>query len=215
MDEDAQAAMAAVGRAAAVNTEHRPVVISEGVVTRPAAPTSSTVHSYLPYLRGKGLRCVPDPIAVGGRLERLRYLHGSSGGEGWYHQHTEQELVSAARLLRTIHDAGRDWTPPAEAVWGALPVAGEDVVYCHGDPGPWNFVWEDREATGLIDWTTCTRRHASTTSPMPCTGSDHYATTSSSSTGTTSHWCPTGGRGSRPSSTPTATLPPSMWLTPL
>jgi Ser/Thr protein kinase RdoA (MazF antagonist) len=23
---------------------------------------------------------------------------------------------------------------------------------CHGDPGPWNFVWDGHEATGLIDW---------------------------------------------------------------
>lgn len=25
-------------------------------------------------------------------------------------------------------------------------------MYCHGDPGPWNFVWRDRAAIGLIDW---------------------------------------------------------------
>jgi Ser/Thr protein kinase RdoA (MazF antagonist) len=25
-------------------------------------------------------------------------------------------------------------------------------VFCHGDPGPWNFVWRDQEAVGLIDW---------------------------------------------------------------
>lgn len=54
--------------------------------------------------------------------------------------------------MRTIHDAGRDWTPPPKAVWGAPPVAGDDVVFCHGDPGPWNFVWQDQEAVGLIDW---------------------------------------------------------------
>jgi len=25
-------------------------------------------------------------------------------------------------------------------------------VLCHGDPGPWNFVWRDHEAVGLLDW---------------------------------------------------------------
>jgi Ser/Thr protein kinase RdoA (MazF antagonist) len=25
-------------------------------------------------------------------------------------------------------------------------------VSCHGDPGPWNFVWRDNNAIGLIDW---------------------------------------------------------------
>lgn len=31
-------------------------------------------------------------------------------------------------------------------------VDGEDIVFCHCDPGPWNFVWRDGEAVGLIDW---------------------------------------------------------------
>ncbi len=31
-------------------------------------------------------------------------------------------------------------------------MAGDDIGFCHGDPGPWNFVWRDQEAVGLIDW---------------------------------------------------------------
>ena len=144
--------MAAVARAVEANTAARPVVIDGGVVTRPASEASGTVHSFLRHLRGQGLRCVPEPIAIRDGVETLHHLDGASGGEGWYHQHTEQGLVSAARLLRLIHDAGRDWSPPTGAVWGASPVTGDDVVFCHGDPGPWNFVWRDCEAVGLIDW---------------------------------------------------------------
>jgi Ser/Thr protein kinase RdoA (MazF antagonist) len=34
-----------------------------------------------------------------------------------------------------------------------VPVSGGDeLVYCHGEPGPWNFVWRDGEAVALIDW---------------------------------------------------------------
>lgn len=150
--DDAQAAMEAIARAALANTKSRPVVINGDVVTRPAYEATGTAHSYLRHLRGKGLHCVPKPIAIGDGVETLHYLDGASGGEGWYHQHTEQGLVSAARLLRVIHDAGRDWSPPAGAVWGGIPVTGDDVVFCHGDPGPWNFVWRDHEAVGLIDW---------------------------------------------------------------
>jgi Phosphotransferase enzyme family len=144
--------MDAAARAASANAEFRPVMIDNDVVTRPASDVSETVHSYLGYLRGKGLVCLPEPITIHDGLETLGYLDGASGGDGWYHQHTEQGLISAAGLLRTIHDAGRDWTPPASAVWGALPVAGDDIVFCHGDPGPWNFVWRDQQAVGLIDW---------------------------------------------------------------
>jgi aminoglycoside phosphotransferase (APT) family kinase protein len=152
VDDDAQAAMEAASRAAVANTASRPVLIAGGVVTRPASAVTGTVHSYLRHLRAKGLRSVPQPIAVGDGLETLHHLDGASGGEGWHHQHSEQGLVSAARLLRTLHEAGRDWVPPAPAVWGAPPATGDDVVFCHGDPGPWNFVWREHEAIGLIDW---------------------------------------------------------------
>lgn len=149
---DAREATEAAGRAASVNAEFRRVEVRDGTVTRPASAASPTVHGYLAHLRGKGLRCVPEPHTLRAGVETLGYLDGASGGDGWYHQHTDRGLRSAARLLRAVHDAGRDWEPPADAVWGAPAVAGDDLVYCHGDPGPWNFVWQDQEAVGLIDW---------------------------------------------------------------
>lgn len=145
-------AMDAMERAADANAEFHPVTIAGGLVTRPASGASETIHSFLDHLRGQGLCCVPEPVSLGDGVEVLRYIDGASGGDSWYHQHPEHGLVSAARLLRTIHDAGRGWTPPATSAWGMPSVAGDDVVFCHGDPGPWNFVWSDHEAVGLIDW---------------------------------------------------------------
>jgi hypothetical protein len=142
----------AADRAAEANARHRPVVVGPDVVSRPAGLGTETVHSFLRHLRAKGLDCVPEPLDVHGGIERLRYIPGAGGGEGWFHQHTDRGLTSAARLLRVIHDAGADWTPPPDAVWGAPAIAGADTVYCHGDPGPWNFIWHDNEAVGLIDW---------------------------------------------------------------
>lgn len=137
----------------AANSAHRPVTIENDIVTRSASTASATVFGFLEHLRGRGLRCVPEPLDLAGGLERLRLLPGASGAEGWYHQHTDQGLASAARLLRSIHDAGRDWSPPPDAVWGApAGGGGEEIVFCHGDPGPWNFVWSEQEAVGLIDW---------------------------------------------------------------
>jgi len=145
-------ATAAVDRAVAANALHRPVAVGPDVVTRPAGPGTETVHSLLRHLRAKGLVCIPEPLGVEGDIERLRFIPGADGGEGWFHQHTDQGLASAARLLRLIHDASADWTPPHDAVWGATPVADESTVFCHGDPGPWNFIWHDNEAIALIDW---------------------------------------------------------------
>ena len=145
-------ALAAGGRAAEVNALYRSVRIDDGVVTRPAGPHSSTVHAHLRHLRSAGLTCVPEPIAIRDGVETLRLIEGQSGGEGWYHQHTDDGLASAARLLRTVHDAGKDWIPPEDAMWGAPEVGGQDLVFCHGDIGPWNMVWRDQQAVGLIDW---------------------------------------------------------------
>jgi hypothetical protein len=141
-----------MGRAAEVNALHRPVVMTGETVTRPAGPAAQTVHSFLRHLRTQGLECVPQPLSRDGDTETLRYIDGDSGGDGWRHQHDEAGLRSAARLLRRIHDASTDWQPPADAVFSAPAVPGETRVFCHGDPGPWNFVWRDGKAVALIDW---------------------------------------------------------------
>jgi hypothetical protein len=130
----------------------RPVHIDGHVVLRPAQESSRTVHAFLGYLRGQGLGCVPEPLGIAGDTETLGFIEGADGGDGWYHQHTETGLRSAARLLRRIHDASTGWVPPNDALWGSPPLPGDDLVFCHGDPGPWNFVWHDNEAAALIDW---------------------------------------------------------------
>jgi hypothetical protein len=131
----------------------RRVSIKDGVVTRPASSWSPTVHAFLRYLRGHGLTCVPEPIAVDGNVERLVAIEGDAGADGWAHQHSEAGLRSAARLLRTLHDASIGWEPPAHAVFCAPDVESEaEIVWCHGDVGPWNMVWRGDEAVGLIDW---------------------------------------------------------------
>lgn len=145
----------ALERAAAANEDARPVVIEGNVVTRPAPPNAETIQGFLRQLRAQGIDAVPEPIALHGATETLRLIPGESGGDGWRHQHTDEGLASAARLLRRLHDASRSWRPPEDANWGMPAVQaapGEDLVWCHGDPGPWNFVWDDRSAVGLVDW---------------------------------------------------------------
>lgn len=122
------------------------------MVTRPAHAGTPTIHAYLRYLRDQGVDEVPEPLGIADGLETLRYVEGESGGRGWFHQHDDRGLASAARLLRRLHDAGAGWTPPDDAVWGASPVPADDPVFCHGDPGPWNYVWHDQEAVALLDW---------------------------------------------------------------
>jgi hypothetical protein len=142
----------AVDRAAEANARFRLVEIDGAVVTRPATAGTATVHGLLRHLRADGVAGVPEPLGIHAGRETLGFIEGESGGDGWYHQHSDEGLASAARFLRRVHDAGAHWEPPDDAVWGAPPIADPNTVPCHGDPGPWNFVWRDRTAVGLIDW---------------------------------------------------------------
>lgn len=144
-----------VDHAEAVNRDSRPVTIDGDTVTRRAPANAATIHDLLRHLRHQGILGVPELLRLEGDTETVRFIKGDSGGDAWYHQHTDEGLASAARFLRCVHDATTTWTPPQHAEWGAPSVAtqsGEDLVYCHGDPGPWNFVWRANEAVGLIDW---------------------------------------------------------------
>ncbi|MEV6411586.1 aminoglycoside phosphotransferase family protein [Kribbella sp. NPDC051718] len=131
----------------------RAISIKDGVVTRPASVWTPAVHGFLRYLRRQGLTCVPEPIAVDGDVERLVVIEGDAGGDCWGHQHSEAGVRSAARLLRRIHDASVGWVPPEDAIFCAPDVVAEgEMVWSHGDVGPWNMVWHGDEAVGLFDW---------------------------------------------------------------
>jgi Ser/Thr protein kinase RdoA (MazF antagonist) len=127
------------------------ITIVDDVVLRPARPQTPTVHALLRHLLDQGLTCVPEPIGIRNGVEALRHIPGDSGGDAWQHQVGDDGLRSAAVLLAEVHEAMRGWVPPDDAEWGvpALPGAGE---ICHGDPGPWNMVWDGPRAVALIDW---------------------------------------------------------------
>lgn len=112
------------------------------------------MHQVLAHLRAAGLTSVPAPLTLEDDHETVSLLPGLAGSDCWPHQATEAGLRSAARLLRSVHDASAGWVPPADVVWGRPPSASAEVI-CHGDPGPWNMAWADGEAVGLFDWDYC------------------------------------------------------------
>jgi aminoglycoside phosphotransferase (APT) family kinase protein len=114
-------------------------------------PWTATIHDLLVHIRAHAGPVVPEPVAVADGVEIVSFLPGDAGQACWPWQATDAGLRSAAVLLRRVHEATRSWHPPADARWSRPAVAGADVV-CHGDPGPWNMVWNGGVATGLFDW---------------------------------------------------------------
>lgn len=127
------------------------ITFVDDLVLRPVKPWTETVHALLTHLRGVGLDCVPEPVGIRDGVEAVRFIPGDSGAAAWPHQVAVEGLESAAAMLRRVHDARASFQPPRHAEWMFQPVPGADVV-CHGDPGPWNFVWRDGRAVALIDW---------------------------------------------------------------
>lgn len=85
--------------------------------------------------------------------ELLTFLPGEDGPISWGYLHSDQGLASVARLLRSYHDAVRDYRPRPDAAWAdTMGPPREGEVMCHGDFAPWNLVWREQEAVGIFDW---------------------------------------------------------------
>jgi Phosphotransferase enzyme family len=127
------------------------VTFVDDLVLRPVRPWTATIHALLGHLRRAGLTSVPEPVGIEGDVEAVRFIPGDAGGDAWQHQLDEEAVRSAARLLREVHEASRGFAAPNHADWAIPAQSGSDVI-CHGDPGPWNMVWDGTRAIGLIDW---------------------------------------------------------------
>jgi hypothetical protein len=128
------------------------VVRREGeVVVRPRYPWSASVHALLRGLEDVGFDGAPRVLGTDAEAERLSYVEGDAGPDGWSGAVSEDGLASLALLLRHYHDAVRAVVVDAADGWSCGPDRPGDVIL-HGDPGPWNAVWRDSVAVALIDW---------------------------------------------------------------
>lgn len=130
-------------------TEPREITIDDGTVRRPRKPWTETVHALLRHLRAAELP-VPEPLGVDEHFEYVSLVPGLDGDAAWPDGTSTDGARSLGQLLRRVHDATAEWTPPAGATWSVPHGAG--AVICHGDPKPANATWVDGRAAGLFDW---------------------------------------------------------------
>ncbi|GGC79209.1 hypothetical protein GCM10011512_02340 [Tersicoccus solisilvae] len=132
-----------------------PVSRRGDVVLRTAGAWTPAVHRLLAHCRAHGMDGVPEPRGVepgvGESAERevLEYLDGEVPAypmPGWVWR--AAALDSAVDLLRRFHAASAtaDRTGPWRSP-GREPVE----VVCHNDAAPYNMVFRDGTAVGLID----------------------------------------------------------------
>lgn len=120
-------------------------------VIREAGRWTPAVHRLLDHLNAAGVSGVPKPLGTtDDRREILTFIEGTVPAypmPRWVW--AETALVSAARLLRSIHDASVDIDPAGP--WRS-PVHQPAEVICHNDFATYNLVFRDGEVIGAIDW---------------------------------------------------------------
>lgn len=122
------------------------------VVHRRASRWTPAVHQLLHHLESVGFNEAPRAIGIDGGVELLSFIPGVSGADAWAKVATDHGLSAFARLLRSYHNAVRDFSP-TDAGWAfEADAADQEVLISHGDFGPWNTVWQDDELVGLLDW---------------------------------------------------------------
>jgi hypothetical protein len=133
-----------------------PVFRIGDTVRRATGAWTPAVHALLEHLERAGFANAPRVLGIDrdGR-EILSYVDGfvpyapEIPDEIW----SDHALVTSARLVRSYHDAVRDFVPPADAAWRFLPGAprhGE--IICHNDLAPWNTVYRGWVPVSFIDW---------------------------------------------------------------
>jgi hypothetical protein len=127
----------------------------DGAVLKTAGPWAGGVIALLRHLENVGFggapRVLGDGYSADGRLA-VSYVPGESPHpRAW----PESSVSAIGELLRRLHDATRNFTPPAGVQWQRhwlRDLDGPDRVIGHGDAGPWNIVGPPGQPSALIDW---------------------------------------------------------------
>lgn len=128
--------------------EHVPDArLVDGVVQKTIGPWTPSVNALLRHLEDKGFAGAPRVVRGG-----YSFVPGTSPHPyAW----TDDAVAGVGALLRGLHDATADFVPPSGATWqphALRDLPGDDLVYGHGDTGPWNIVGENGRPDAFIDF---------------------------------------------------------------
>lgn len=116
----------------------------DGVVHKSTGPWTPSVRALLRHLEAAGFAGAPRVVGDG-----FSWVPGTSPHPcAW----PDDTVGRVGELLRGLHDAAASFRPAADAVWQPHWLRerpGDDLVFGHGDTGPWNIVGPP---LALIDW---------------------------------------------------------------
>ena len=124
------------------------------VVRRELSAASPAVHQLLGYLKSQHLTQIPHLLGTDDTHEYLRFIPGKTLTRPWRAAiKTDAWLAQLGDWLWRYHAtvAGFRLQGDARFAWGP-EVAEPDMIVCHGDLGPWNYVERRGELVAVIDW---------------------------------------------------------------
>jgi hypothetical protein len=131
-------------------------VLIGGVVHKPAAPWTTTVHALLRHLEGAGFADAPRALGFDDQgREMLTYLPGDTVGDAtpwpaWVW--SDSTLIQVGRWLRRLHDATASFVAPADEAWFIGGTVQPDLIVGHQDAAPYNAVVDGERLVGFCDW---------------------------------------------------------------
>jgi thiamine kinase-like enzyme len=128
-------------------------------VRRPLKSWSPTIHRVLTHLEQYGFEYAPKFFGIDeNNHEILSFIPGETAVEFPRikpYMRNNDILADVARMLRKLHDITASFKPDKNDQWmlsypGTLP----PEVICHNDFAPYNVVFTDGKASGIIDFDT-------------------------------------------------------------
>jgi Ser/Thr protein kinase RdoA (MazF antagonist) len=117
------------------------VVLVGDTVRRPVTANATFVRALLAELESQGFEGAPRYLGSDERGREIFSFQPGDVPEDLDASFSDQTLTSAARLIRSYHDATAGST-----------LSGGDEVACHNDLSPCNFVFRNGRPVGLIDF---------------------------------------------------------------
>lgn len=129
------------------------VVRAGNTVRRIPGKWTSSVHALLKHLRTRGFFSAPEPLGFDEKgREILSFIEGEVGLYTLTPAaRSNAALVSAAKLLRTYHDATVDFVSSYHGDWQLDNHPPLEVI-CHGDYAPYNCVYSKDKVIGMLDF---------------------------------------------------------------
>jgi len=126
-------------------------------ILRPMNPWSPTIHTLLTHLHDNDFTECPEYLGIEGTNELLSFIEGDSYNYPLVGAiASETALISAAQLLRKLHDCTESFSlhHDSSTLEWMLPTQTPADVICHGDFTPYNVALKGNKVVGVFDFDT-------------------------------------------------------------